>query len=147
VSLMQASDDVGLRVQLEALERAAYVDLYEAAAPTVVTALGLAVAEMANGICLACSTEPHNPFMNRIRGLNADSPLSDEMLESAHAFFRSRSVRVFGGDVGPGSERDSVVERLIAHGFVPASRNAKLIRQGDLAPAARRDDLFEVVDR
>jgi S-adenosylmethionine hydrolase len=69
------------------------------------------------------------------------------MLESAHAFFRSRSVRVFGVDVGPGSERDSVVERLIAHGFVPASRNAKLIRQGDLAPAARRDDLFEVVDR
>ena len=51
-----------LLIQLEALEEAAFLDVYRAATPTVAVALGLSGAEIGNGSCTACSSVPNNPF-------------------------------------------------------------------------------------
>lgn len=130
--------------ELEALERAAFIDLYGAATPPVATALGLSVSELGAGTCTACSLVPDNAFMNRLRGLSARSLLEGEMLDAVAAFFRSRSVNAFGIDVAPGSAHDDVVTLLTSHGFVRSSAAAKLFRQGDLA-TVRRADPFDVV--
>jgi hypothetical protein len=114
---------------VDAVEAAAFADLYAAAAEPLAHTLGLRVAQIAGATLLHAPGIPLSMF-NRAIGLGVHRPLTEADLDAAIASFRSAGYACYWVHHNPIAAPASLVEWLGARGFVvPARRTwAKMLR-------------------
>lgn len=119
---------------LEAAEVAAYRDAWDAAPAGLAEAQGLARAERAGGVCLACAAEPGSRILNHAMGLGADGPADEAGLDAVAAFYAER------GTTHIASARGALVGALRARGYADDYPWTRFARDAS-PPAPGRTDL------
>jgi GNAT superfamily N-acetyltransferase len=128
---------------VDAVEAAAFADLYAAASEPLARSLGLRVARIAGAMLLHAPGIPLSMF-NRAIGLGVHRTLTEADLDAAIASFRSAGYASYWIHHNPFAAPASLVEWLGARGFVAAARRswAKMLRGPE--PIADIDVDFEV---
>ncbi|HYL18735.1 MAG TPA: hypothetical protein VEV20_08635 [Burkholderiales bacterium] len=128
---------------VDAVEAAAFADLYAAAAEPLARSLGLRAAQIAGATLLHAPRIPLAMF-NRAIGLGVHRALTEADLDAAIASFRSAGYAGYWIHHNPIAAPASLVEWLGARGFVAAARRswAKMLRGPE--PIADIDVDFEV---
>jgi GNAT superfamily N-acetyltransferase len=128
---------------VDAVEAAAFADLYAAASEPLARSLGLRVARIAGATLLHASAIPLSMF-NRAIGLGVHRTLTEADLDAAIVSFRSAGYASYWIHHNPVAAPASLVEWLGARGFVAAARRswAKMLRGPE--PIADIDVDFEV---
>lgn len=119
----------------DAIEAAAYREMY-AAAPTELGArLGLETREIGGATLLVARGIP-DPFFNRAIGLGVARPAREEDLDAMLAVYRG--VKSWWLHLTPGATPAALGSWMEARGFTPAKRKAwaKMLRGAEAPPAA-----------
>ena len=120
-------------VKIEAIERDAWLDMYDAAPAAVRGQLGLAQRRADDGALLICRAFDH-PQFDRLAHLGVAEPARGETLDAALADFVAAGIGSFVVQVAPGAE--TLGQLCTARGLVVHShRWAKFVR--DAAPPPR----------
>ena len=118
----------------DAVEAAAFRDMYAAAPRELAERLGLEVRELAGATLLVARGIP-DAFFNRVIGLGAARPVREDDLDALIAVYRG--VKSWWVHLSPGAGPAALATRLEQRGFVPARRRAwaKMLRGADAPPA------------
>jgi hypothetical protein len=128
---------------VDAVEAAAFTDLYAAAPAALAQSFGLRVAQIAGATLLHAPGIPLSMF-NRAIGLGVHGALTEADLDATIASFRSAGYASYWIHHNPIAAPASLVAWLGAHGFIaPARRSwAKMLRGPE--PIADVDVDFEI---
>jgi hypothetical protein len=119
--------------RIEAIERDAWLDLYEAAPAAIRTALGLSHRRVDGGAQFICKAIDHLQF-NRLGYLGVSSPAHPEAVDESLAAFAATPVKNWIVHVAQGAE--SLTGICKVRGLVPHARTwAKFARDATPAPA------------
>lgn len=118
----------------DAVEAAAYRDMFAAAPRDLAQALGLQTREIAGATLLIAPGLPATIF-NRVIGLGNGALATDADLEAIAGAYASAGVRNWWIHATPGEHFDALCALLAAHGFVvPARRSWAKTWRGTAAP-------------
>lgn len=119
----------------DAVEAAAYRDLFAAAPADMAQALGLQIRNIAGAMLMIAPGLP-TPMFNRVIGLSNTAKVTAAELEAIITAFHDAGVNKWWLHVSPTTHNDRLAEMLTAQGFVVAERRAwaKMIR--DNSPPA-----------
>jgi len=122
--------------QHDAVEAAAYRELFAAAPAAMAQALGLQIREIAGATCLLAPGIP-TPIFNRVIGLGNETVADAAVIEEILSVYREAGVADWWLHVSPGSHSAQLSELLTARGFAQAERQAwaKMLRDNS-PPAA-----------
>jgi len=121
---------------LDAIEAAAYRDLFAAAPVDLAASLRLATRDIAGATLLMAPGLP-TPMFNRVIGLGNAQPASESDLDAIAGAYRDAGIRSWWIQLSPGAQPDPLADRLVARGFTAPERKAwvKVLRDAAL-PAA-----------
>lgn len=133
--------DLSLVRDLDAVEAAAYRDMFAAAPKELSSALGLATREVAGATLLMAPGLP-TPMFNRVIGLGNAKQASDEDLERIAGGYREAGIESWWIHLSPGARPESLATTLGRRGFTLPARKAwvKVLRD-DPAPLAVDTDV------
>lgn len=119
----------------DAIEAAAYRDMYAAAPPGLAAKLGLAVEEIGGATLLMARAIP-DAFFNRVIGLGVARPASEAALDNLLAAYRAAGAKHWWVHLTPGAEPAALPSWLERRGFVLAKRSAwaKVLRGTEAPP-------------
>ncbi len=119
----------------DAIEAAAFRDMYAAAPPALRAQLGFDVQEIAGATLLVARGAPE-PFFNRVIGLGVTQPDSEAALDAVIAAYRAAGVKSWWIHLTPGAEPAALASWLARRGFVLAKRRAwaKVLRGTEAPP-------------
>ncbi len=126
-------------VQLaDAIEAAAYRELFAAAPAELAAALRIATREIAGATLLMAPAIP-DAFFNRVIGLGVHEPPTEAALDTAIAAYRASGAAQWWIHVAPAGEQGTLAGWLEARGFRPAARSrwAKFLRGTAPPPAVQ----------
>jgi hypothetical protein len=124
---------VGQVERIEAVERDAWLDMYEAAPATLHATLGITQQRIDDGAQLICKAIDHLQF-NRLGYLGVASPARPEAVDRALAAFAAAPVKNWIVHVAQGAE--TLADICRTRGLVPHPRTwAKFVRDASPAPA------------
>ena len=120
--------------RIEAIERDAWLDLYDAAPAALRESLGISQQRLDEGALLICRVVDNIQF-NRLGYLGVTAPARGETVDKALEAFRAAGVKNWIVHIAEGA--DAFAQLCAAHGLVPHPRTwAKFIRGAQRAPAA-----------
>ena len=131
---MNALDPDEMRIT-EAVEAAAYRDLYAAAPGELAASLGIRSAEVAGATLLVASGIP-DPFFNRVIGLGVHRAATEADVEAVIAAYRDAGCRNWWLHLTPTAQPTALSTWLEARGFAPPPRRswAKMLRGTEPPP-------------
>jgi hypothetical protein len=114
---------------LDAVEAAAYRDLFAAAPAALAARLGLSVHKLAGAVLLVAPGIPSSMF-NRVIGLGNVQPADEAVLTDIETVYRDAGVKEWWMHLSPGARPAALVDRLAARGYAPPPRStwAKMLR-------------------
>lgn len=127
--------DLALVRELDAVEAAAYRDMF-AAAPSGFATLGLETHEVAGATLLMAPGVP-TPIFNRVIGLGNAQPAGDEDLDRMADRYRDAGIRSWWIHLSPGARPESLATKLLERrGFNRPARGAwvKVLRDAPAPP-------------
>lgn len=128
-------EEAALARRHDAVEAAAYRDMFAAAPPDISRTLGLDVRQIAGATLLVAPGLPATIF-NRVIGLGNGAAATEADLESIAGVYAGAGVRNWWIHATPGEHFDGLCALLTAHGFAVAGRRswAKMWRGTAAAP-------------
>lgn len=119
----------------DAVEAAAYADLFAAAPPPLHQHLGLRVAQVADATLLLAPGLP-TPLFNRAIGLGQQQVVSDADLDAVLAAYRGAGSTTWWLHVNPVTAPADLAARLLDHGYTQPARGrwAKMLRASAAPP-------------
>jgi len=135
--------DLSRMHQLDAIEAAAYRDMFENAPRALAGALGIETREVAGATLLMAPGMP-TPMFNRVIGLGNEFPATDDALDAIGDVYRDAGTGEWWLHLTPGAQPAGLEATLTARGFVQASRPAwaKVVR--DRAPPAPVETALDI---
>jgi hypothetical protein len=117
---------------LDAVEAAAYRDMFAAAPAALRQRLGMETREMGGATLLIAPGLPTSMF-NRVIAFGNAHPVTDGDLEAIRTVYREAGVRNWWIHLSPGPQLDVLITRLSSQGFTPPPRRAwvKVVRGTD----------------
>ena len=111
----------------DAIEAAAYRDMYAAAPPALAAQLGLELRKLGDATLLIAHGIP-DPFFNRVIGLGSGHPAREDDLDAVTAEYRGQ--KRWWLHITPGAKPAALASWLAARGFALAKRRAwaKMVR-------------------
>jgi len=132
---MHAPEDSRIS-RLDAIEAAAYRDMFAAAPVTLRQTLGLATQEIGGATLLLAPGLP-TPMFNRVIALGNSQPVTDTELDAITEAYRHAGVQNWWIHASPGVHHEALVRLLSARGFSPPSRRAWVkVQRGTEIPVA-----------
>ena len=122
--------------QLEACERRAWTDLFEAAPEAVRVECGLHLQRVGSGLLTLASNVDVLAF-NRAFGLGLGEPATERILDETIEQSRSRGVPRFFLQLMPGSSPKQLIHWILRRGFTHYNNWVKLSRSVDQTVSAR----------
>lgn len=120
---------------LDAVEAAAYSDLFAAVPPGLKASLGMELHEIGGARLLIASAVPSAMF-NRVIGLGNSEPASDEIIDDVCEYYARAGVQNWWIHVSPGSRPPDLADRLASRGFtLPQRRGWVKMLRGAEPPA------------
>jgi hypothetical protein len=129
------TDLAGLARKADAIEAAAFTDLFAAAPPELARTAGLRVERVADATLLIAPPLPAHSF-NRVIGLGLQQPASERDLDAIVATYRQAGCREFWIHLGPAAQPAALAGWVAARGFAPPKRrsSAKMLHAGKALP-------------
>ncbi len=121
--------------QHDAVEAAAYRELFAAAPADMARSLNMQIREIADATCMIAPGLP-TPIFNRVIGLGNKTVADKTVIEEIISVYREAGVSDWWLHVSPGSHNAQLSKLLAVHGFAQAERKAwaKMLR--DNSPPA-----------
>jgi len=128
---------------LDAIEAAAYRDMFANAPRALAVALGIETREVAGATLLMAPGMP-TPMFNRVIGLGNESPATDDALDAISDAYRDAGTGEWWLHLTPGAQPAGLEATLAARGFAQASRPAwaKVVR--DRTPPAPVETALDI---
>jgi GNAT superfamily N-acetyltransferase len=120
---------------LDAVEAAAFREIYAAAPNGIAASLGLETRNVAGATLLIAPGIPTSMF-NRVIGLGNTQAATEADLSQIAEHYRRAGVKTWWIHLSPGAQPITLIDLLTAHGFVPPPRKtwAKVLRGTELPP-------------
>jgi GNAT superfamily N-acetyltransferase len=117
----------------EAMELAAFRDVFHAAPPELAARHGIEIRELDGVTLTAVREHPSSSMLERAVGVGIETPADEETLEAICEWFDERGTDLFV-PLAPGARPDELADWLARRGFEPAWAWMKFLRGVDPLP-------------